>query len=94
MKMVSTGTCSPLQSNASSTVGTCSYSYKNYLNLFDSAGWWFVSAEDGQGWTPSSYLERADGVEENTATPVDNPGNPQSDSVICQMLICISKALA
>ena len=37
-------------------------------------GWWFVSAEDGQGWAPSSYLERPDGQVEDTSTPVDNPG--------------------
>ncbi|XP_064631075.1 SH3 and PX domain-containing protein 2A-like isoform X2 [Lineus longissimus] len=29
-------------------------------------GWWLVSVEDSQGWVPSSYLERSDGIEEDT----------------------------
>lgn len=31
------------------------------------SGWWFVNVDDKQGWVPSSYLERKDGLRENTA---------------------------
>ena len=28
------------------------------------SGWWFVHVQDQQGWVPSTYLKRADGVKE------------------------------
>ncbi|XP_071167390.1 SH3 and PX domain-containing protein 2B-like isoform X2 [Mytilus edulis] len=31
------------------------------------SGWWFVNVDDKQGWVPSSYVERKDGLKENTA---------------------------
>ncbi|CAC5376723.1 SH3PXD2 [Mytilus coruscus] len=31
------------------------------------SGWWFVNVDDKQGWVPSSYVERKDGLRENTA---------------------------
>ncbi|XP_060084602.1 SH3 and PX domain-containing protein 2A-like isoform X2 [Ylistrum balloti] len=30
------------------------------------SGWWFVTIEDHQGWVPSTYLKRKDGLKENT----------------------------
>ena len=50
------------------------YSSKNYfptqcdlanLNRKVFLGWWFVNSDYDQGWVPSSYLEREDGLSEN-----------------------------
>ncbi|ELU04141.1 hypothetical protein CAPTEDRAFT_219589 [Capitella teleta] len=38
-------------------------------------GWWFVSCEEGQGWVPSSFLERTDGQEEQRAVDVLDEGS-------------------
>ena len=51
----------------------CKRTIKVFLYQYDMAllnrkmflGWWFVNSDYDQGWVPSSYLEREDGLSEN-----------------------------
>ena len=50
------------------------------MPLMVSAGWWFVSTEEIEGWAPSSYLETLSGEDEQTSIP--NQGNCPSPNVV------------
>ena len=39
------------------------------MPLMVSAGWWFVSTKEIEGWAPSSYLETLSGEDEETSIP-------------------------
>ena len=45
---------------------------------FVSSGWWFVSTSTGQGWAPSTYLERDDGADDRRVSVTDARGTSKT----------------
>ena len=54
------------------------------MPLMVSAGWWFVSTEEIEGWAPSSYLETLSGVDEQNYMP--NQGSYVKCHLPCTLL--------
>lgn len=52
------------------------------FSLVPSAGWWFVSTSEEQGWVPATYLEAQNGTRDDSDINTSKSGEGKSLQVV------------
>lgn len=53
------------------------------FSLVPSAGWWFVSTSEEQGWVPATYLEAQNGTRDDSDINTSKTGEGKGLQVQC-----------